>query len=705
MQFHPQADVLVGILAFVATNSALWYASYLTAFRLLPTARPGVRAVASAVLCAATIILLAQFLSLFGMYSRGAATVASLALAFAAYASRARTVDVGADLLSARDAFRATVRSRGVILLVLAVVALALAVWRALERPPLGWDSLTYHMTFAGMYVQTGRLATIAAPFGMDVYTHLPKNGEILASWLMLPFHGDLLVGLMNVAMLAFGWLATWTLGRELNLHADDAALGATAVCASPFLLSYVTTQNPDTLVFAMLVSAVLFLVRYTRLGEAGDALLVCATAGVAAGTTYAGVPLAALALCGVAAAAAAVHARAGALPRLALWTLVGALTVGALGGRQYVLNVSETGNPIYPLGIGVAGRTIFQETPYSDRLAADKGTGDRQSDLSQLIKTFNYFPDWRIPTSAGPKFLLMIPLALLAVFRRRGPWVVPLLVIAALFACAATYAPTTGFAALSRRFWPGSAPRFLAVPFAIFTLVGLAEVTRRWVSHGDALRAILAVFIVWDFLVADVSITGRLPLELGAITAVCFVVALTSRRVPRAAPALVSVALVSAILIGAPLLSDRRAQSRWGYYATATDVHDFPREFVRGWNYCDKLPAPATIALTGDWDFAGQNFFSYPLLGSRLQNMLTYVPLRKGQPAGSRDFVLRETADFQEWADGLRTRAVNLVFVQAPWPIEDTWMRDRASLFPLVAGGAAYRIYAVRSPSDASQS
>jgi hypothetical protein len=705
MQLLPRADVLFGTVIFTVVNCALGYASYVASFRMLPAARTGVRCVASAVLGAAAIILLAQFLSLFGMYSRGAATAVTLALAFAAYASRASSIDAGADLLSAGNAFRTVARSRGAGLLVLGSVALALVAWRGLERPPLGWDSLTYHLTFAGLYVQTGRLSTIAAPFGMDVYTHLPKNGEILASWLMLPFHGDLLVGLMNVALLVFGWLATWTLGRELDLEVVDAALAATAVCASPFLFSYVTTQYPDTLVFGTLVSAALFIVRYARRAEAGDAFLVCAAAGIAAGTTYAGVPLAVLAICGVAVAAAVTHTRAPALPRLALWILVGGVTVGTLGGRQYVLNASETGNPIYPLGIAVAGRTIFHETPYSDRLAADKGTGDRRSDLSQLIKTFNYFPDWRTPTSAGPKYLLLIPLALLAVFRRRGTWVVPLLVGGALLACVATYLPATGFAALSRRHWPGSAPRFLAVPFAIFTLVGLADVTRRWVSRGDALRAILTAFIVWDFLVADVSVTGKLPLELGVITAVFFVVALASREIRRVGPALVSVAVASAVLIGVPLLSERRAQSRWWYFANAADVHFFPREYVPGWDYCDKLAAPATIALTGDWDFAGQNQFFYPLMGSRLQNTVTYVPLRKDQSAVSRDFVLRQQADFQEWADGLRTRAVSLVFVQAPWPIEDAWMRERAQTFPLLSGGTGYRLYAVRTPAGAAGS
>jgi hypothetical protein len=160
--------------------------------------------------------------------------------------------------------------------------------------------------------------------------------------------------------------------------------------------------------------------------------------------------------------------------------------------------------------------------------------------------------------------------------------------------------------------------------------------------------------------------------------------------------------AVVALLLV--PLLARTRLERRWRLYAHAEDVHEIPRIYAAGWQYCDSLGTPRTIALAGGWRDAGQNYFWYPLLGSRLQNDVVYVPLSRGAAPGSADYVRREHGVPDEWIAGLAERRVDLVFVQAPWPVEDEWMRERTEAFSPVSQGEGYRVYAVRSSPAAGR-
>ena len=695
------AGVLYGGAIFAVANGALAYVAYLAGRRLFPEAGTRIRLTASGLVFVAAIVLLAQLLSPFAMYTREAVAVAAMVLAIAGHVVWRGWSDLRGDVAAVSGAARAAAASRGAVLLVLAIMAILLAAVRAAELPPLGWDSLTYHMVFAARFVQAASLVTMDAPMAMDRYDHFPKNGEIVASWILLPFHGDLLIGFMNVALLLFGWVAAYNLARELELAPFDAALAATAVCTSPFLYSFATTQNADTLVFGVLMSACLFTVRYLKTGAAADGVLMFVAAGIAIGTKYTAVPLAALLLCAGLVAAIRTAIRSQTIPRLVGGLLVGGLIVGALGARQYVLNAVSTGNPIYPMTIGAGGTPLSRGSTFTDRQYEEKGPGSRRLDLFQIVATFNYYPDWRNVTSAGPKYLVLVPLALLVLVRRstRDAPFTRVLVAFAAAGFVIAYAPGGGFAALSRRFWPSSTPRFLAAYFGIFAIGGLSMLARLPSRTADAGRFLIAGFIAWDLMRADTSTSGQVPLMAGA-TALALIVAVAwvgeaGRWMRRLAP----VALVAGLAAGLVFLNARRDENRWRLYATATDVHSIPRDFVSGWSFVDRPGSPAVIALTAGWHDAGENWFFYPLMGRRLQNTVTYVPLSRAGQIGSPDFVRRENGRFSEWTDELRARRITMVFVQAPWPVEDDWMRERPDLFALRQGGNSVRVYEVLAP------
>jgi hypothetical protein len=208
------------------------------------------------------IVVMAQLLGAVGAYTREGVTGLSLTLAALAHWRWRRLAEwsrVQALLESAR---RLTGGTRIAATTVLGLTGLGIAGWRALDRPPLGWDSLTYHLPIAAEFVQRARLEAPTGPLAMDHYAHFPHNGEILLSWWLLPFHGDVVVGLATLSLMVFGWWAAYALARELSASQEDAMLAATAIAMAPCVYSYATSQNADALVFGSLIAAVLFAVR-----------------------------------------------------------------------------------------------------------------------------------------------------------------------------------------------------------------------------------------------------------------------------------------------------------------------------------------------------------------------------------------------------------------------------------------------------------
>ena len=218
-------------------------------------------------------------------------------------------------------------------------------------------------------------------------------------------------------------------------------------------------------------------------------------------------------------------------------------------------------------------------------------------------------------------------------------------------------------------------------------------------------LRSLIVVFIGWDLLKAETALPGKPPHAAGLAALAAGLAALWNLSLPRLSRLTALVALTVLLVASAPVLEGRRLENRWRHFATAVDVHGIPRNFVPGWKFIDALPGRATITLTAGWSEAGQNYFVYPLMGSSLQHTVTYVPVNAQGPPGSPEYVNRTHPDFQAWALGLATRQVTHVFVQAPWPIEDEWMRARPERFTSVGEGAGFRIYEVRGDADADAS
>jgi hypothetical protein len=692
----------IGLLVFVVTNGSLLYAAHLVARRFFAEAPFAPRVAAAGIVFVFLVLTIAQILSAVSLFSRLPAVAACMLVGSLAHRLWGDLRNVTIEIQHVRGWLRALSASRGAVLLCAALLAVFLAAARGLASPPLSWDALMYHLFFAARYVQLGSLAGFDyGPPMMDHYEHFPINGEMMAAWLLLPFGSDLLVGLMSFPFLALGGLAVYGLCREVGARWDEASLAACLVCFSPFLFAYVTTQDVDIEVFAGLMCGVLFAVRYLSHGEAKDAVASCVAVGIAVGAKHTALALSAVLLSTVVGAVFLRCSRRREWGKMAAILFCGVLLAGVAGGRKYITNWRETGNPIYPLQVTVAGHRFLAGSPYTDMIAEGKGFGSRKDDLTQFAGVFNYFPTWRHPTSAGPKFPLVIVLALGSAWfyasgRQRG--LVLLLAAYALFGVLVFYAPDDGFPALARRLWPGAASRFLATPFALLVVAAMpafAALRKR----SSAILAVFASFALWDMMMANTTVSLSFPLAVGVGTAA---ILLATLAVPWRSwvsrPSLPRIGLLVVVSVALLcLLQDIRDGNRWLRYAEFTDVSPIPRDLVEGWRYCDRPEHPRRIALAAGWAHRGQNWFFYPLLGRRLQNTVVHVPAkypeRSLQPGSD---VPPDDSFSHAWLQELHRENVDTVFVQEPWPIEESWMRKNSDAFTLLKAGDGFRVYGV---------
>ena len=698
------ADVVVqtttGWLVLLLCNGALAYAAHLVARRFFSRAPGAVRWALMGVAFVAFVLLITQALSVVSLYNRPSVVLACVLTASLSHWLWGSYRDLRVEVEPLKTWTAAVVGSRGAVLLCAALLAVFLAAARGLGSPPLEWDSLTYHLFLAARYVQLQTLAGFDGPPMMDHYAHFPMNGEIMAAWLLLPFGSDLLVSLVGFFFLALGAVAVYGLCREVGVGWEDASLATCLVCFSPFLFAYVTTQGVDIQVFAALMCGALFLLRYLLYRHDSEALAGSVAVGIAVGTKHTALALGAM-LLALLAVAAVVHYRPRKdLAHMAAILGCGVLVAGIVGGRSYVNNWLQTGNPIYPLEVTIGGHQVLAGSSYTQMIAEGKDQVSRRDDLIGFTNVFNYFPTWRLPTSGGPKFLLLLSLALGSVAfstADRPRWPTRLLAGYGALGVLAFYLPGDGFPALARRIWPGAAARFLAPPFSLLA-VSAMPVVARLRKRSAAFGGVLVCFALWDMLVANNFVSASFPLAIGLGAAVVLPAALVTARngwLARQSPRLLLAMVAVVGVVAVCFLQVIRDGNRWIRYADSTDVSWIPREFVDGWRYCDQPERPLRIALTTGWAHRGQNWFFYPLLGRRLQNTVVYIPADHQPPSMQRGSESPRDADASlAWVQSLRRENVDVVFIQEPWPPEEAWIRDRPDTFTLLRSGDSFKIY-----------
>ena len=714
------SNTFIGCLVFLVNNISLLYTSHLLTRRFLSKAPSSVRLVGTGTLFYALIILLFQALSPFHAITKIWVTISCLLLALVVHLVWGKQRDFNADIEPIRIWLRDGLKSRWGALIIICGFVVVLSFSRALLMPPLAWDCLTYHLTFAALWVKTGTLLLFKAPDQIQGCAHLPINGELFATWFLLPFRTDLIVNAMNFPITLLGGISCYGIGRELGLSRKEASFAPALICFAPVIYAQLTTQYVDNTVFAFCTAAVLFTLRYLRQGHLFDNLMGLIAGGILLGTKYTGIPAFALIFI-------AVTIRTISLPdfpkmRKVAVIILGILIVCCVGGRKYIHNTIEAGNPLYPFSLKVMQYEIFEGYPKLEEekeLITERVQKEGLDKLSLWESEYVKFSYQEV--TAGPKFLLLLILGCVAVFFKPPyiairtwlffsiMWVVPIVIH--YLDNSADIARIGG--------WVVSSTRYISPFIALFTIQGLF-VIRKIGNFWSKVDILLVVLVVWDLLHVrsshTVEITASYPLVIPLLFFGFIFFSFVQKKMVKLNRKTANnirsflwsdtgirkwVACVMALLasVGALyLLQTYRDSTRYTYYQGHEDFHSLPRDYVDAWDFLDKEGEKKTIAMARGWKPESHEWFFYPLLGRHLQNDIVYVSAKyKWETPTWLDRGLLRGNDFSIWIDNLKKKNVDYILVVEPWPNELTWIGRYPDKFQLVFTARKFKIFKYR--------
>ncbi|ATB33804.1 hypothetical protein [Melittangium boletus] len=676
----PFLSCVLGLLLLTCCLSSAW----LLALELDPRARGSARLGAAGGLAYGLLLALFELLTSLGLFRVEVALgawvllTALLAVRGRARAARAARVDAKRAWVLARGLFQGGQRW---VLLGLGLI-LGARFSRGLAAPPLAWDSLTYHLVKAGRWVQTGGNEPLLAPDAWGYYQFFLPYGDALWAWAMLPGSGDGFLAVAGLLIWVSVLVGAHALARALGARRRMALPAALGVAFLPAAVNSLTSAYVDNTFLALFLLGMAALVRSWRPGHASQRAVAVLALGVLAGIKPGGLPVFCLGL-----ALMGFHALRS-RPSLGSGLLSGLLVMSGvvLGLLPYLRMWVSAGSPLYPWPLSVAGVHLSEGNAQLAAIHSGELFGRPEVQAARVVKAllFSSFSGGTDQLGLGPALLLGVPGLLVAgraVRRREGG-------VLGVFVCALS----TVLGAMSPVLWSvwvDSSARFLLPMLAVLVvLVSLLRNERMrialWVCLG--VQGVLALPRGWSMvdLMGVLRVAPPLVLALG-VSAVAF---------RRAGP--LWGAGLAAMLLGVawvPIATTREAL-RYEFYASAArgasfDLHPLGRRYVSSWPLWEELDgeAPRRLAVSAGWDGTGHNWYWYPLLGSRLQNTLTYVPV---SPDGVvRDYARPRTiagADYASWLRRLREADVDAVVTLPPRPIEARWMAEHPELFQPLA-------------------
>ncbi len=589
------------------------------------------------------------------------ATLATLAVVAAAVLLATRGRARGRTL-----AARAPLTALDVTYLTALGAALLLRGWSGVHKTTFLYDTLSYHLHVPATWLADHRLEIVPAVFGDPSSAYAPANLELWFAFLMAPLRSDYLAGSGQLPFAALAALAVIGAVREAGGRRTAALAAALAFLLVPEIWQQARTAMTDLGMAALLLAALPFVFRLQRDAASGDLLTAAAALGLAIGTKYVALPLAA-----PFALALGLAARGRARPTEVAAAVAVLL---ATGGFWLLRNLVVTGNPFYPVAtLGLPG--------LYDRAAM------RAWDYHLPVQDVAALGGMLV--AAGVGFGLVAMLVLIA--RRPRPEIWLLTALLAIFWLWVPYQE-------SRFLFAALGVAAVAVGRAAAGPTGGLD----W-RAGTLLLAGLVEFPTLErWLIVPAGLAGG-----GA--------ALAWRCLPERRRRPLLIGGLAALLVGGTLalvvgLGHYRAREPG--YAVGGDLDDawvWFRANVRG----------TSVA------YAGTNL-AFPLAGRDLGNRVAYVNVAGAPddrlhdfaaraPAGGRAATpepapYRDGASFDVWLRNLRTARAAVLFVAAldeivarsvttdgdGFPIERAWADAHPALFHLRYASPGARVYGI---------
>jgi hypothetical protein len=587
---------------------------------------------------------------------------------------------------------------------------------RGLVRPPLGWDSLTYHLVKAAEWVQAGHLVYSAAPDAAGYYGYFPPVGDMYWAVAMLASHSDAFLAPAGLLVWCSVLLGGYAVIRQFAGDRTSAVLGALVIAFAPAVTNLLTSAYVDNSALAVFLLAIVATIHAIRTGAPFYIALGVGGLGLCCGikSSFLSVFAAGSALLMFLAMFRPLHTRKSAL--LALCIAACSLYLPAHG---YVHAYFDTGNPLYPLPLKVGkllnlpGNAEFTAVAYAS--TAYNQPPQTRGELIPFIYWFFFSSDFvhqeQLQFTWAGFFLLLIsvPAALYFLSKRKDSLSFGFILLCGILLTAPFLSDEMRH---YRSVWYGTMGRLLSPAWAMVIVV--LAVSEFRVAHWGLIGALPVLFaycMPLGWAAPDLTATLHFAPAMA-----CLLAALIINRFPlRTAmgPRLVVILNILAACAFLLVLPYTRSLLRYRYYAAVPGAYDMHQLEPRccsaqTWRGLDD-GASHHIAFCAGWAHNGHNWYRYPLFGTRLRNTVSYVPMSKDGKLY--DYLFTNPADvgdYDAWLSRIQANHIEYVVCGWPTPYEDRWMAAHPDRFKLMVQNfygdePASKTYRVLTPTLAS--
>ena len=249
---------------------------------------------------------------------------------------------------------------------VVCLASVAMVAVRALEAllfPPIGFDSLWYHLPSIAAWLQAGHITTVGYS---PIIGRYPANTELVWGFPTVFLHSGRLLAVSGLSGLVLMAVAVRALARSAGLSAANAVLAATLSVLTPVALAQSFANYVDLAVAAWVVAAAAFVHQAAQAAARRDrrqfvwSVAWCGVAmGVAVGSKVSAATVALVTVLGVSWIAR--RSPLGATTRLLVVAL--AMPMLVFGSSWYIRNLIVDTNPVSPFRVHGAGLTVFNGT------------------------------------------------------------------------------------------------------------------------------------------------------------------------------------------------------------------------------------------------------------------------------------------------------------------------------------------------------
>lgn len=233
----------------------------------------------------------------------------------------------------------------------------------ALTRYPSGYDALYYHLPVAARWMQEQALNLV---FGFSFLSQ-PENGMIIP-FLLIFTGAKWILPIVHLPKALLVGAAVFGLSRSLGAGRTASTAAVCIVLSVPIVVFQSFSGYIDLYASASWLTALLGLVWASKAQDSGQQRSLCILAGLSAGVAL-GSKITFLVLVALLVIVAALVNRIGRTCDVPRWTktslnnaMVFMVATLVCSGFWFVRGTVQAGNPIYPLGVNIAGYQLLPD-------------------------------------------------------------------------------------------------------------------------------------------------------------------------------------------------------------------------------------------------------------------------------------------------------------------------------------------------------